>query len=227
VISLQDAPPQQIAQKVKLCEREANWKFHTVFMAVEVLFTILSRKAEQTCRLDHSAPDDDGTACVPITKQPASDNPFLKNHKIQMKPNYYPERFFDDNKVSSTKSGKEDIYIPQTIPMRRTKEDDFLRANMARRRNELSHFLNLLNLTSLTKEHEHDITYVDVDKNYGAKATTNAWEPKIKINKQNEFIFSQIWLLSDLFGQYLISIEAGWQPNLYGDNNTRLSLTGL
>uniref|UniRef100_A0A0D3DM88 Neprosin PEP catalytic domain-containing protein n=1 Tax=Brassica oleracea var. oleracea TaxID=109376 RepID=A0A0D3DM88_BRAOL len=134
---------------VAIPQGEANWKFHTVFMIIQ---------AEQTCRLDHSAPDDDGTACVPITKQPASDNPFLKNHKIQ---------------------------------------------------------------------HEHDITYVDVDKNYGAKATTNAWEPKIKINKQNEFIFSQIWLLSDLFGQYLISIEAGWQPNLYGDNNTRLSLTGL
>ncbi|KAH0870473.1 hypothetical protein HID58_077495 [Brassica napus] len=74
-------------------------------------------------------------------------------------------------------------------------------------------------------KHEHDITYVDVDKNYGAKATTNVWEPKI--NKQNEFIFSQIWFLSDLFGQYLISIEAGWQPDLYGGNNTRLSLTRL
>ena len=120
--------------------------------------------------------------------------------------------------------------------------------DMARRRNELSRFLNLQNLTSLTKEvtrwakffflvswshmyflfrflelwHEHDITYVDVDKNYGAKATTNAWEPKIKINKQNEFIFSQIWLLSDLFGQYLISIEAGWQ--VYSDVNMILFL---
>ncbi|KAH0895153.1 hypothetical protein HID58_057582 [Brassica napus] len=146
-------------------------------MAVEVLFTILSHKAEQTCRLDHSAPDDDAIACVPITKQPASDNPFLKNHKIQ-----YGKCF------------------EGTIPMRRTKEDDFLRANMARRRNELSRFLNLLNLTSLTKEHEYDITYVDVDKNYGAKATTNVWKPKI--NKQNEFIFSQIWLLSILRCEY-------------------------
>ncbi|KAF3495652.1 hypothetical protein DY000_02054038 [Brassica cretica] len=122
-------------------------------------------------------PDDDGTACAPITKQPASDNPFLKNHKIQMKPNYYPEGFFDDNKVSSTnfyKVRKRKTYI------------------------SLSYDISM---------HEHDITYVDVDKNYGAKATTNAWEPKI--NKQNEFIFSQIWLLSDLFRQYLISIEAG------------------
>ncbi|KAH0870474.1 hypothetical protein HID58_077496, partial [Brassica napus] len=82
-------------------------------------------------------PDDDVSACVPITKQPASDNPFLKNHKIQMKPNYYPEGFFDDNKVSSTKSGKERHTYPSyggkcfegTIPMRRTKEDDFLRAS--------------------------------------------------------------------------------------------------
>ncbi|CAN6989491.1 unnamed protein product [Brassica rapa subsp. trilocularis] len=29
---------------VAIPQGEANWKFHTVFMAVEVLFTILSRK---------------------------------------------------------------------------------------------------------------------------------------------------------------------------------------
>ncbi|WZZ68346.1 hypothetical protein YC2023_079716 [Brassica napus] len=97
---------------------------------------VVAIPVEQTCRLDHSAPDDDVTACVPITKQPASDNPFLKHHKIQMKPNYYPEGFFYDNKVSSTKSGKERHTYP-----------------------------------SVMKSHEHDITYVDVDKNYGAKVT--------------------------------------------------------
>ncbi|CAF1859736.1 unnamed protein product [Brassica oleracea var. botrytis] len=59
-----------------------------------------------------------------------------------MKPNYYPEGFFDDNKVSSTKSGKERHTYPSVMT-------------------------------------SHDITYVDVDKNYGAKATTNVWEPKI------------------------------------------------
>lgn len=31
-----------------------------------------------------TAPDGDVTACVPITKQPAYDRPFLKNHKIQV-----------------------------------------------------------------------------------------------------------------------------------------------
>ncbi|CAG7888649.1 unnamed protein product [Brassica rapa] len=140
---------------------------------------VVAIPAEQTCRLDYSAPDGDVTACVPITKQPASDHPFLKNHKIQMKPNYYPEEFFDDNKVSSTKSGKERHKYP-----------------------------------SVMTSHEHDITYVNVDKNYRAKDTTNVWEPKI--NKRNEFIFSQIWLNS-LFGQYLISIEDGWQ--VYSDVN--------
>ncbi|KAG2286788.1 hypothetical protein Bca52824_046392 [Brassica carinata] len=61
------------------------------------------------------APDGDVTACVPITKQPASDHLFLKNHKIHMKPNYYPEGFFDDNKVSSTKSGKERHTYPSVM----------------------------------------------------------------------------------------------------------------
>ena len=62
---------------------------------------------------------------------------------------------------------KKDINIPQlwhqygkwfegTIPMRRTKEviswEQVYSKDMARRRNELSRFLNLQNLTSLTKE---------------------------------------------------------------------------
>ena len=35
------------------------------------------------------------------------------------------------------------------------------------------------------------------DKYYGAKATINVWEPKIQ--QQNEFSLSQIWLLGGSF----------------------------
>ncbi|KAG5406443.1 hypothetical protein IGI04_012562 [Brassica rapa subsp. trilocularis] len=61
------------------------------------------------CHLQSS--DGDIIECVPISKQPAFDHPFLKYHKIQ--PNYHPEELFDDNKVSPTKSKEKGIHIPQ------------------------------------------------------------------------------------------------------------------
>lgn len=61
-----------------------------------------------------------------------------------MKPNYHPEGLFDDNKVSAPKSNEKEMHIPQlwhrygkctegTIPVRRTKEDDVLRASSVKR----------------------------------------------------------------------------------------------
>ncbi|CAH2053810.1 unnamed protein product, partial [Thlaspi arvense] len=183
------------------------------------------------------SPDGDIIDCVPISKQPAFDHPFLKDHKIQMKPNYHPEGLFDDNKVSAKPKEKE-THIPQlwhrygkcsegTIPMRRTKEDDVLRASSVKRYGKKKHRTvpipksaepDLINQNG----HQHAIAYVEGDKYYGAKATLNVWEPKIQ--HTNEFSLSQIWLLGGSFGQDLNSIEAGWQvsPDLYGDNNTRL-----
>uniref|UniRef100_A0A0D2ZUL4 Neprosin PEP catalytic domain-containing protein n=1 Tax=Brassica oleracea var. oleracea TaxID=109376 RepID=A0A0D2ZUL4_BRAOL len=54
---------------------------------------------------------------------------------------------------------------------------------------------------------ENAISYVEgKNKYYGTKVTINVWEPKI--HQQYEFIFSQIWLISDLFRKYINSIEA-------------------
>ncbi|VVA97502.1 unnamed protein product [Arabis nemorensis] len=183
------------------------------------------------------SPDGDIIDCVPISKQPAFDHPFLKDHKIQMRPNYHPEGLFDDNKVSA-KAKEKETHIPQlwhrygkcsggTIPMRRTREDDVLRASSVKRFGKKKHRTvpipksadpDLINQNG----HQHAIAYVEGDKYYGAKATLNVWEPKIQ--HVNEFSLSQIWLLGGSFGQDLNSIEAGWQvsPDLYGDNNTRL-----
>ena len=147
-----------------------------------------------------TAPDDDGTACVPITKQPASDNPFLKNHKIQVHEYivyldfiwafylcskcwclvYFTCSFIfrwslttiQRDSLMTTKcllqSQEKKTYISLSydISMVNVSKEPFPWGgqrkmisweqvhsnNMARRRNELSHFLNLLNLTSLTKE---------------------------------------------------------------------------
>ncbi|KAK9736069.1 hypothetical protein RND81_04G247800 [Saponaria officinalis] len=183
------------------------------------------------------SPDGDMIECVHISHQPAFDHPFLKNHTIQMRPDYHPEgqRLFDDSKVANQKprsvtqlwhlTGEK--CPPGTIPIRRTKEDDLLRASSIKRYGRKKHRSipkprspdpDLVNESG----HQHAIAYVEGDKYYGAKATINVWEPRIQ--QPNEFSLSQIWILGGSFGEDLNSIEAGWQvsPDLYGDNNTRL-----
>lgn len=68
---------------------------------------------------------------------------------VKMRPSYHPEGLFDDNKVSARPEGKE-THIPQlwhrygkctegTIPVRRTKEDDVLRASSVKRYGKKKH----------------------------------------------------------------------------------------
>ncbi|XP_024928618.1 protein neprosin isoform X2 [Ziziphus jujuba] len=183
------------------------------------------------------SPDGDVIDCIHISHQPAFDHPYLKDHKIQMRPTYHPEGLFDENKVSEKPKERSNPITQlwhvngkcpeDTIPVRRTKEDDVLRASSVKRYGRKKHRTipkprsadpDLVNESG----HQHAIAYVEGDKYYGARATINVWEPKIQ--QPNEFSLSQLWILGGSFGEDLNSIEAGWQvsPDLYGDNNTRL-----
>lgn len=184
------------------------------------------------------SPDGDIIDCVHISHQPAFDHPFLKDHKIQMRPTFHPEGLFDESKVSSNAGKKKSSDLSQlwhlngrcpedTIPIRRTKRDDILRASSFKRYGRKKHRTipqpksadpDLVNQNG----HQHAIAYVEGGKYYGAKATINVWQPSIQ--QSNEFSLSQLWILGGSFGEDLNSIEAGWQvsPDLYGDNNTRL-----
>lgn len=183
------------------------------------------------------SPDGDVIDCVHISEQPAFDHPFMKDHKIQTRPNYHPEGLYDENKVSTAGEGRRNKVTQlwhlsgkcpeNTIPIRRTKKDDVLRASSVRKYGRKKRRTipqpksadpDLVNQGG----HQHAIAYVNGGKYYGAKATINVWEPKIQ--RPNEFSLSQLWILGGSFGEDLNSIEAGWQvsPELYGDNNTRL-----
>ncbi|CAL0310283.1 unnamed protein product [Lupinus luteus] len=182
------------------------------------------------------SPDGDIIDCVHVSNQPAFDHPELKSHKIQMIPNYHPEgKIFGESKVSSNSKPLTQLWhkngrCPEgTIPVRRTKKDEILRASSIqnfgkKKQKSFPQPRSSKPLPDLITQsgHQHAIVYVEGDKYYGAKATINVWDPKIQ--QPNEFSLSQMWLLSGSFGQDLNSIEAGWQvsPDLYGDNNTRL-----
>ncbi|KAK4777794.1 hypothetical protein SAY87_017981 [Trapa incisa] len=183
------------------------------------------------------SPDGDIIDCIHISNQPAFDHPFLKDHKIQTRPNFHPEGLFEEKEVTSEASERVNPIkqlwhvngkCPEnTIPVRRTTKDDVLRASSVKRYGRKKHRTvpvpksadpDLINQSG----HQHAIAYVQGDRYYGAKGTINVWEPKIQ--QSNEFSLSQIWILGGSFGDDLNSIEAGWQvsPDLYGDNNTRL-----
>ncbi|KAK3226102.1 hypothetical protein Dsin_005964 [Dipteronia sinensis] len=106
-----------------------------------------------------------------------------------MRPNYHPEGLFDDNKVSA-KASKERTnpisqlwhtngkYPEDTIPIRRTKKDDVMRASSVKRYSRKKHRtihvpksadLDLVN----ESVHQHAIACIEGDKYYGANATIN------------------------------------------------------
>ncbi|KAJ6777878.1 PROTEIN putative (DUF239)-RELATED-RELATED [Salix koriyanagi] len=88
------------------------------------------------------SPDGDIIDCVHIAHQPAFDHPLLKNHTIQTRPNFHPDGTkFEESKRVSGQKARSSKPITQlwhlkgrcpegTIPIRRTKKDDILRAKI-------------------------------------------------------------------------------------------------
>ncbi|XP_022881704.1 uncharacterized protein LOC111398831 [Olea europaea var. sylvestris] len=168
------------------------------------------------------SPDGDLIDCVLSHQQPAFDHPLLKGQK----PMDLPERpkgqiptssMFEENVQLWALSGE---FCPEgTIPIRRTREQDFLRASSIRRFGRK--IRRPIRRDSSSNGHEHAVGYVSGDQYYGAKASINVWAPRV-VN-QYEFSLSQLWVISGSFGDDLNTIEAGWQvsPELYGDNYPR------
>ncbi|XP_042500756.1 uncharacterized protein LOC122078724 [Macadamia integrifolia] len=167
------------------------------------------------------SPDGDLIDCVRSHLQPAFDHPQLRGQK----PLDPPERPNGDNPMDSVPEGFQ-VWInsgescPEgTIPMRRTKEEDILRASsIARFGRKIS---RPVRRDTSSSDHEHAVGYVMGDQYFGAKASINVWSPQVA--NQYEFSLSQMWVISGSFGDDLNTIEAGWQvsPELYGDNYPR------
>ncbi|CAN1310827.1 hypothetical protein LINPERPRIM_LOCUS28216 [Linum perenne] len=167
------------------------------------------------------SPDGDLIDCVPSHLQPAFDHPQLEGQK-PLDPPERPEGHNPTGNVAAsfqawTQSGET---CPEgTIPIRRTTEDDILRAS------SLNTFGKKLRRhvrrDTNSNGHEHAVGYVSGDQYYGAKASINVWAPQV--TNQYEFSLSQMWVISGSFGDDLNTIEAGWQvsPELYGDNYPR------
>ncbi|XP_021895887.1 uncharacterized protein LOC110813166 [Carica papaya] len=166
------------------------------------------------------SPDGDIIDCVLSHHQPAFDHPLLRGQK----PLDLPERPGGRNPTGSMSetfqlwSLSGETCPGGTIPIRRTNEEDMLRASSLRR---FGRKIRRVRRDSSGNDHEHAVGYVSGEQYFGAKASINVWAPRV--SNQNEFSLSQMWIISGSFGNDLNTIEAGWQvsPELYGDSYPR------
>ncbi|KAF5952679.1 hypothetical protein HYC85_010623 [Camellia sinensis] len=179
------------------------------------------------------SPDGDIIDCVHISHQPAFDHPLLKNHTIQMRPSYHPEGLFEENKQSIPNSNEgisksitqlwhlNGRCQEETIPIRRTKMKEILRASSIKSFGKKKYGTIPEPTMSTQSEpiklsaHLHAIGFVQGDKYYGTKATMNVWKPILQQSK--EFSLSQLWIIAGSYPSDLNTIEAGWQDPRSGD----------
>ncbi|XP_072993780.1 protein neprosin-like [Typha latifolia] len=169
------------------------------------------------------SPDGDIVDCIPIDKQPAFDNPLLKNHTIQMAPSAMPT-YTGENYTTNTESVRQvwndaGSCPDGTVPIRRITVGDVLRAKSLsqfgkKKRNYISR-----TATVPTAGPEYAVAYPQNIQSsiYGTSATLNVWDSYVE--SDDELSLSKLLLSSNLD-----IIEAGWQvyPRLYGDRRARL-----
>ncbi|XP_022996673.1 uncharacterized protein LOC111491848 [Cucurbita maxima] len=167
------------------------------------------------------SPDGDLIDCVLSHLQPAFDHPKLKG-QIPLDPPERPEGHKPPRTVTESfqlwsMNGEN---CPEgTVPIRRTTEEDLLRATSFQMFGRKVR--RWVRRETSSDGHEHAVGYVTGDHYFGAKASINVWAPRVA--DQYEFSLSQMWVISGSFGDDLNTIEAGWQvsPELYGDNYPR------
>ncbi|KAM0004470.1 putative neprosin [Helianthus debilis subsp. tardiflorus] len=201
---------------------------------VEKLLNSLNKPAVKSIKY---SPDGDIIDCVRISDQPAFDHPLLKNHTIKMRPIYHPN-LVGDNKVSSMVNATADRHssssITQfwhsngkcpkgTIPVRRTKKEDILRASSIDSYGKKKSFIGNSSFVDVelgvTDGHEYAIVSTNNGEFYGSKSALNLWNPQVQ--ESNEFSLTQTWVVGGTYDTGLMirvliyTIEAGWQGSSF------------
>ncbi|XP_004516139.3 protein neprosin-like [Cicer arietinum] len=193
-------------------------KFHKLKKAIATRLQQINKPAVKTIQ----SPDGDIIDCVMFHNQPAFDNPLLKEEYKQMDIPEIPKGHYQDDNFNHSSqlwrlSGES---CPDgTIPIRRTKEEDLLRAS------SISEFgKKTSDFETNDEKFEYAVQYVSAGEFFGATAAINLWAPRLET--KNEVSASKIWVAAGDAGQESNTIEVGWQvePLLYGDNLPRLSM---
>ncbi|XP_068655855.1 protein neprosin-like [Aristolochia californica] len=163
--------------------------------------------------------------CVEIRKQPAFDNPLLKDHEIQLQPTSPPLGM--KNKSSSyiaMKVGLPDEGCPAgTVPIRRVRMKELFRAgSVANYRSKYGRAgKNPLSQPGFI--HQHAVLRLDTGgPYYGTEVGLNVWNPKVNEANGESFSLAQLWVVNTT--NPVNTIEAGWHvmPQIYNDAETHL-----
>ncbi|KAD6118959.1 hypothetical protein E3N88_10230 [Mikania micrantha] len=165
------------------------------------------------------SPDGDMIDCVLSHLQPAFDHPKLRGQRPLEPPLERPKGSDQVLETMQLWSESSNGFCPEgSVPIRRTSENDVLRATSIRR---FGRKIRRVRRDTMSGGHEHAVAFVNGNQYYGAKASMNVWTPAVA--DPYEFSLSQLWVISGSFGDDLNTIEAGWQvsPELYGDRYPR------
>ncbi|PPS20379.1 hypothetical protein GOBAR_AA00186 [Gossypium barbadense] len=98
-----------------------------------------------------------------------------------------------------------------TIPIRRTTEQDMLRASSVRRFGRKPR--RRVRRDSTSNGHEHAVGYVSGGEYYGAKGSINVWAPHV--SNPYEFSLSQLWVSPELYGDNYPRFFTYWTNDAY------------
>ncbi|XP_030514285.1 uncharacterized protein LOC115728094 [Rhodamnia argentea] len=157
--------------------------------------------------------NEDVIDCIDIYKQPAFDNPLLKNHKIETKPR--PSSAGVKRERTAQATLVDQPYLlgecpTGTVPIRRTTKDDLLRQHF---------FAKTFVAPPITHFAFLSVEAYKQGPLHGAEGFINVYNPNVEAG---QFSTSQI-LITDGPEELSVSkIEVGWMvnPDLYGDSLT-------
>uniref|UniRef100_A0A0D9VAW0 Neprosin PEP catalytic domain-containing protein n=1 Tax=Leersia perrieri TaxID=77586 RepID=A0A0D9VAW0_9ORYZ len=125
------------------------------------------------------SPDGDIIDCVHISKQPAFDHPLLKDHIIQMRPSMEPSGLYGEaaHPITQTWNQNGEECPDNSIPIRRIKEEDVMRATSVATFSKKTHGSpHLDHLKGPTDNHHYGVASATGDANYyGTKVTINVY----------------------------------------------------
>ncbi|KAI3939794.1 hypothetical protein MKW92_012580 [Papaver armeniacum] len=147
--------------------------------------------------------------CVDIYKQPAFDNPLLKDHKIQMNPNSIPGRITNKTISSSSIRGLEGC-PSGTVPIRRTTRTDLVNADHFLKKTKQIHGKNM----------GGDVTVIQDKRYFGGATSMSIHNLTVDLDQTST---SQIWIMNGPPEQ-VNSVEVGIMrsPMIFGDSHSRL-----
>ncbi|XP_068655810.1 protein neprosin-like [Aristolochia californica] len=152
--------------------------------------------------------------CVEIYKQPAFDNPRLKNHTIQLQPSFISEVA---KKEGSGSLSTVDIRLPDgakcpqgTVPLQRMTMEHLIRAKSLAGKGKRIVEIGHRNFSRKVPSGGGVFSVAQKigGEYYGLSARFNVWAPNL--TQYEQISASQMWLIAGKEGYGFDTVEAGW-----------------